>query len=117
MDIEQLKKKLEGEKASLEGELASVGRINPDNKDDWEPVAAALNIDQAEIEERASEITDFEERSAIEFEFEKRYNEVRRALAKITDGTYGNCEKCGGAIEPARLDANPAAEMCIAHMN
>ncbi len=39
--------------------------------------------------------------------------EVDRALAKLDDGTYGTCDGCGAAISPARLEARPAAAVCI----
>jgi len=38
---------------------------------------------------------------------------VERALGKLSDGTYGNCEDCGRGIDPARLEAKPAARFCI----
>ncbi|KKU79169.1 MAG: hypothetical protein UY04_C0015G0023 [Parcubacteria group bacterium GW2011_GWA2_47_7] len=49
-----LKQKLEIERALLLRQLQKVGRINPDNTADWEPVAADLNVDTAEEEERAA---------------------------------------------------------------
>ena len=39
--------------------------------------------------------------------------EVDDALAKLDEGTYGTCEQCGKEIAPARLDAKPAARLCI----
>jgi RNA polymerase-binding transcription factor DksA len=39
--------------------------------------------------------------------------EVERALAKFDAGTYGQCESCGQPIAPARLEAKPAARLCI----
>ena len=39
--------------------------------------------------------------------------EVERALAKLDEGTYVVCEKCGEQIAPARLEAMPAARYCI----
>jgi RNA polymerase-binding transcription factor DksA len=106
---------LRQELALLEAELKSVGRINPENPDDWEPVAGETNIDPAEAEERAGEITDFEDRSAVEFTLEEKYNKVKAALERIATGTYGVCKVCGNEIEEARLSANPSAETCIAH--
>ncbi len=38
---------------------------------------------------------------------------VDAALAKIEEGTYGNCEICGEAIGDARLEALPWAISCI----
>ena len=72
LHIEHFKKKLTEERDLIERELRSVGRVNPDNTNDWEPTAGSLNIDPAEEEERAGAATDFEDRSAIEFELEKR---------------------------------------------
>ena len=40
-------------------------------------------------------------------------DEVRTALAKVDDGTYGVCEECQQAITVARLEAKPAARLCI----
>ena len=39
--------------------------------------------------------------------------EIDRALAKIDQGTYGVCEKCGEPIKKARLKALPYASLCI----
>ena len=38
---------------------------------------------------------------------------IDEALEKITEGTYGVCEECGGQIESARLKALPYAVMCL----
>jgi RNA polymerase-binding transcription factor DksA len=115
LNIEYFRKKLLEEKLRIERELADVGRINPDNKNDWEPTAANLNIDPAEEEERAGEITDFEERSAIEFELEKKFNAITAALEHIANGTYGICHVCKNPIEVDRLEANYSANTCKEH--
>lgn len=39
--------------------------------------------------------------------------ELDAALARVGAGTYGACEACGSAIGDARLDALPAARLCI----
>ena len=38
---------------------------------------------------------------------------VDAALARLRDGTFGTCLRCGNAIAPARLDALPWAAHCI----
>ncbi len=40
--------------------------------------------------------------------------EVEAAIERLSKGTYGNCERCGQPISPARLEAKPAARRCIA---
>jgi len=38
---------------------------------------------------------------------------VARALAKLADGSYGVCDRCGRPIAPARLEAAPESVLCI----
>jgi len=40
--------------------------------------------------------------------------DIDAALGKIEQGTYGLCESCGRPIADARLEAMPAARLCIA---
>ena len=42
-------------------------------------------------------------------------DDVRRAQARVADGTYGTCEVCGETIPAGRLEARPWATRCIAH--
>lgn len=39
---------------------------------------------------------------------------VEAALVRVDEGRYGVCTRCGKEIQPERLDAVPAAELCIA---
>jgi DnaK suppressor protein len=39
--------------------------------------------------------------------------QTERALARIEDGTYGICERCGNPIGKARLQAFPRATLCM----
>ncbi|MBM3672875.1 MAG: TraR/DksA family transcriptional regulator [Actinobacteria bacterium] len=39
--------------------------------------------------------------------------DVEDALTKMDDGTYGRCQSCSGEIGDARLEAMPAARLCI----
>ena len=36
-----------------------------------------------------------------------------RALAKVEEGTYGVCDRCGKPIAPARLEVAPESVLCI----
>lgn len=42
--------------------------------------------------------------------------EIDKALNKIAQGTYGECEGCGDNISPKRLQARPLAPLCISCM-
>jgi DnaK suppressor protein len=39
--------------------------------------------------------------------------EIKSALDRIADGTFGICDQCGGRIPAKRLDALPWARFCI----
>ena len=39
--------------------------------------------------------------------------DVVRALAKLDDGSYGECDACGRPIPPGRLEARPWAVLCV----
>ena len=38
---------------------------------------------------------------------------IDEALRRIDDGSYGECEDCGGEISPKRLAARPVTTLCI----
>ena len=43
----------------------------------------------------------------------KELAQVERALLRLKQGRYGNCDSCGLKIPVARLDAQPTASLCI----
>ncbi len=115
-DTAHFKSELEKELKILEGELKSIARVNPENKNDWEAVPEKMDIDGADMNEAADGIESYEGNVAILDKLEPRYNEVNDALKRIKDGTFGTCSVCGKPIEDKRLEANPAATTCIADM-
>jgi len=40
-------------------------------------------------------------------------HDIRSALARIEEGSYGRCERCDEQIPAKRLDALPWARMCL----
>jgi phage/conjugal plasmid C-4 type zinc finger TraR family protein len=38
---------------------------------------------------------------------------INRAIRKISDGTYGDCDDCGNRIPEERLKLIPAALLCV----
>ena len=117
INTEYFKEKLEAELKTVEAELETVGRKNPSNPLDWEAKEGEMNTDTAEEAEVAEGIEEYENNSVILKQLEIRFNEIKDALAKIDMGTYGICEVSGLPIEEDRLEANPAARTCKAHMN
>jgi RNA polymerase-binding transcription factor DksA len=82
-----------------------------------QPVDGASDVlacgGRAEVKQVPARIADahtvaLEERELAEL------NQIAAALARITDGSYGECTACGADVGVARLQANPVAERCIA---
>ncbi len=111
------KQKLREEKKTLEVELATVARRNPENKDDWEPTPNNREVAPTSRDEVADKIESFEENIAITRQLEARLAEVRNALLRADNGAYGICIICHKDIEQDRLLANPAATTCKEHLN
>lgn len=112
-------KKLEEERIALEDQLKELGRINPQNPDDWEPTPEKGDTTNQDPDKNvvADAVEDFESRSAVEVVLENRLRLANDALERIEDGTYGVCKVCGKDIEEERLEANPAANTCKAHVD
>lgn len=53
------------------------------------------------------------EAEALAGELKDALAEVEAALERVAQGTYGRCARCGQQIAPARLEAMPAAQLCI----
>lgn len=68
----------------------------------------------ADFEEQAVELEDHEAMEAVENAGMLEIQQIRRALARIADGSYGTCARCGGVITPKRLEVLPTATLCIA---
>lgn len=101
------------EEITLELETIAVHRPATD---DWvaKPESAGGEADE-NVE--ADLVEDWNERRATLSALETRYQNIKRALQKIDDGTFGICEVSGEQIEADRLDANPAARTCKAHLD
>ena len=44
---------------------------------------------------------------------EETLGQIETSLERIEDGTYGDCQECGGKIPKARLNAIPYAISCV----
>jgi DnaK suppressor protein len=64
-------------------------------------------------EEEATEAFELEKRLALEQQLAETLVKVNHALDKYKTGSYGTCDQCGKAIEPARLEALPHASLCL----
>ena len=68
----------------------------------------------ADIEDQAVELEDQEAITALENARVLEIQQIRRALARIAEGSYGTCTRCGAESAYKRLQALPTATLCIA---
>ncbi|MBP6884970.1 MAG: TraR/DksA C4-type zinc finger protein [Candidatus Pacebacteria bacterium] len=111
----EYKNKLEEEKVTLTKELSAIARFNSDTNL-WEASPESSDTSDADSNNNADRFEDYEEKTATLKPLQERLDQVEKALAKIETGSYGECVVCGNEIEAERLNANPAAETCIAHL-
>jgi DnaK suppressor protein len=64
-------------------------------------------------EDRATEIEGDEVLDALEESAVAEIVEIREALKRLEDGSYGICKACNAAIDPKRMHALPYATQCI----
>lgn len=117
IDTAVYKTRLEKELGDITTDLQELGIHNPQVQEDWIALPQDVGNQEADPNLSADRAEDWLERTATLAELETRYNNIMRALSKIEAETYGMCEMSGHAIEEDRLDANPAARTCKAHLN
>jgi len=61
-----------------------------------------------------SEMFEREKDVALEEHDRLRLDDIVQALDRMVEGSYGLCQRCDEPIEPQRLEAEPAARLCIA---
>jgi DnaK suppressor protein len=97
-----LRDQLEGERSKLVDQIGRLGHGSGPDLDFDENFADSGQV----TAERG-------EADAIAGQLEETLAEIEDALAKFDAGTYGNCESCTQRIGDARLEAMPAARLCI----
>jgi RNA polymerase-binding transcription factor DksA len=94
-------------RARLEAQLAELeGRQDRIARDLAEP----LNPDSSERAVEMEDDVSLEGQAAL---IVCEIASVKRALARIENGTYGECVRCGAEIAPQRLEARPEAALCF----
>lgn len=74
---------------------------------------AAENNREAEYIDQAATHSDQAMRLRFRSRESRLLSKMRIALARIDDGTYGECEICGEPISIKRLEARPMTTKCI----
>src|SRR6476659_9379866 len=105
---------LHAELAALEEELADHGKPVDGAGEEWAGGSESEG-EEADPVDAADNLEELGTNVPLVSDLQKRRKEIKAALRRIKDGTYGTCEECGEDIDLARLEANPAAATCIRH--
>lgn len=109
LDLESFRRRLEEMRASTQREIDGLHEevVNANQSDSY----GAKNHPA----EDATELFTRERSLAIEAELQRELGRIDHALERIAQGSYGVCEVGGEEIPLERLEARPAATLCIAH--
>ena len=103
--VQELKNRLEGERDSVERQLAEHGAATGAN-------GVEVDLDEG-FADSAQATAERSEQLALVEQLQEHRRDVLLALARIEDGTYGKCERCGQEIPFERLEARPTATLCV----
>ena len=109
LDLDHFRHRLERMRSETQGEI-----------DRWHDEVVTTN-DQGDFgasnhpADEATQTFDRERNMAVEAELQRELEQIDHALARVADGSYGVCEVGGEEIPVERLEARPAATLCIVH--
>ncbi|MES2416340.1 MAG: TraR/DksA C4-type zinc finger protein [Patescibacteria group bacterium] len=116
IDKKKIKEELEKEKNLLSGQMNDMGKLNPETGQ-WETQPEAQDFPEADANDQADRFEDYESKSSMMRDLQKRWNNILNAIKNINKTSFGKCEICKKDIEAARMKANPAARTCKKHIN
>ncbi len=101
--LSDLRASLEQEQSDLRARLTEMGGISDGDlpMDQNFADSSQVTAERGEVEALAGNLRE----SLID---------VEAAIVKLDNGTFGTCESCRQPIAPARLEAKPAARLCMA---
>ena len=108
--IAEIKKQLESEKKRLEDALSSFASKNAANPDDYN---ASFPEFGDKDEDNASEVATYTDNLTLERTLEASLRDVKSALKRIGESTYGVCKYCKKTIDEKRLIARPTSSACV----
>jgi DnaK suppressor protein len=109
-ELDELRQRLEVERAELQDQLTTIEETSFANSQS--DISGEVSFDEENAD--AGTFTFERERDlSIENNVRDLMGKIDRALARMDDGTYGACSRCGKPIEKARLKALPYADLCI----
>jgi DnaK suppressor protein len=109
-ELDDLRQRLLTEQEELQDQLTTIEEQSFANSQS--DISGEVSFDEENAD--AGTFTFERERDlSIENNVRDLLGKISRALARMDDGSYGICSRCGKSIEKARLKALPYVELCI----
>jgi DnaK suppressor protein len=109
-ELEDLRQRLLDEQAELSEQLTTIEETSFSTSQS--DLSGEVSFDEENAD--AGTFTFERERDlSIENNVRDLLGKIDRALARMDEGTYGICSRCGKPIEKARLKALPYVDLCI----
>ncbi|MHB1341108.1 MAG: TraR/DksA family transcriptional regulator [Coriobacteriia bacterium] len=108
-NLESLKAALVGEREQLLEEIAEYEREDQETLSD----VSGENNYRDHMADQGSATFARELEMTLEGNAREILSQIDAALERMEAGTYGMCKRCGAEIPVERLEAVPAAELCI----
>jgi RNA polymerase-binding protein DksA len=109
-ELDDLRERLLEERTELETQLTTIEETQFSTSQS--DLSGEVSFDEENAD--AGTFTFERERDlSIENNVRDLLSKINRALARMDEGVYGICARCGKPIEKARLKALPYADLCI----
>ena len=100
------------QRARLEEELASLEQQLREHGVDPQGEGIEVDVDEG-FADSAQATTERSELLGLIEQLGGTLRDVKAALRRLDEGTYGKCTNCGNEIGEERLEAIPAAPLCL----
>jgi len=108
VDLTLMKRRLETKRSELEQHIAAQTEAHPTPAD-----AIEASDGPQDFEEIAVDFLEIQKEQSVLVNEQALLTEVKDALKRIENGSYGQCVDCGQIIPEKRLEALPWAARCI----
>jgi RNA polymerase-binding protein DksA len=112
IDTSEFRTLLEAERRRVADTLDYLASENPGNMQDELGELGGRGVDN-HLGDMATVTFDRELDEGLEEGATQMLAQIDRALARLDEGTFGVCERCGKTIPEERLRARPWATLCI----
>jgi DnaK suppressor protein len=104
-----MRRELQDQLHRLDGELSALEKVRADARQDKDEYAGYGN----HVAEAATETFEAERDLSLIDNLEHMRDQIRAALRRVEDGSYGLCQTCANPIPAERLEALPFADQCV----